>query len=585
MEVLPAEEQVVFTADLGSGTKTYLEYEDGVYKTRWNNGDQIFVLATNDAEGTWWYDTANIIEGVGTSTAKFAAGSHVKGENYYAFYGAAYYNSEGVFSPILQEYQHGPHYYNEEGTAEWGNNIDGFSFPMYAESTSTNFAFKNLCSILKVDLVGTDYIDNIVFTPNDTSIPVAGITDMIFTDNGPELTFRNDSTSIYRVCFYVRQTLNETTPVSCYISIPSQTYYGGFTLTINSNKGSMDVNVPGDETFERSQIRSLPTITYVNQEVNTWGLVGDQTNWDNDIVMTAVDQYQVLENVYLEAGSGFKFRANRNWEVNLGAVYGYESVNPNSVIELAYDGANISMTETGNYNIILDVENKLASFEKIQTEQPEYVECYSYDEVAALPDDTMVKVTGYVFVPYGRGFIMNIGDYYGNSILVYQGTDQSLYVPVMGNQISLLAKKVTYNNLPELKDIQYVEVIDNSQRDFGYNQYYNLYDPEVFSSIYIDRYEYVKYAGLLQQSGNYYNVTVEGVENRVGSIQYPLQDLTEYLDKKVSVEGWFIGFAGANGQYLQTVLRSITLCDDEASTEDVVPGEDIVITKSSLKIR
>ena len=47
VEVLPAEEQVIFTADLGVDTKTYLEYQDGVYKTRWSENDDIFLMAIN----------------------------------------------------------------------------------------------------------------------------------------------------------------------------------------------------------------------------------------------------------------------------------------------------------------------------------------------------------------------------------------------------------------------------------------------------------------------------------------------------------------------------------------------------------
>ena len=77
---------------------------------------------------------------------------------------------------------------------------------------------------------------------------------------------------------------------------------------------------------------------------------------------------------------------------------------------------------------------------------------------------------------------------------------------------------------------------------------------------------------------------MDGVTERIGSIEFPTQDLTEFLDKKVSVEGWFIGFA-SSGKYLKVVLRSIAFVDDDASTEDVVPGDDIVITKSEAMIR
>lgn len=574
VEVLPTEGQTVFTATLGADTKTYLEYQDGVYKTRWEADDQIFVLSTDSSDSTWWYDTPKLIEGAGTSTAKFAVGANVRGDKFYAYYGQAYYNSTGKFYPVLQQYQYRSYAYD--------NNLDGYYFPMYAESNTTSFAFKNLCSILKVDLVGTDYIDNVIFTPNDPTIPVAGEADLTFVDNEPVLTFPEDSLTSHEICFYVRQDLSETEPVSCYISIPPQTYTGGFTLKINSNTGSMDVVVKEDVTFERSQIRSVPTIKYENQETNTWGLVGEMTAWASDIEMTPDEEFQVIEEVYLEAGAEFKFRANCGWEVNLGAVAGYEAVAPDTVVSLAYDGSNMYVTETGYYSVYLNVVDLQVYFEKIDTE--EIVTCATYDEVAALPDDTMVMVQGFVLVPYGRGFVMNIGNYWNNCILVYQGTDQSMYTPVMGNEVALIARKTTYNNLPELTDIRSVEVLSDDQYDYGYNGYYNLYDPEAFLNFNLDSYAYVKFAGTLKKSGNYYNVEVDGVTERIGSIEFPTQDLTEFLDKKVSVEGWFIGFA-SSGKYLKVVLRSIAFVDDDASTEDVVPGDDIVITKSEAMIR
>lgn len=576
VEVLPAEEQTVFTANLGVDTKTYLEYQDGVYKTRWEGGDQIFVLSTDSSDSTWWYDTAKLIEGAGTSSAKFAVGSNVRGDHYYAYYGLAYFNGTGKFWPVLSEYQY--------GSASYDNNLDGYYFPMYAESNTTSFAFENLCSILKVDMVGTDYIDNVIFTPNDSTIPVAGNADLTFVDNDPVLTFPVDSLTSHRVCYYVRETLSETEPVSCYISIPPQTYTGGFTLTINSNTGSMEVKVSEDVTFERSQIRSVSTITYENQNTVTWGLVGSMTGWSEDIVMTPEEELQVLENVYLEDSYEFKFRANASWDVNIGAAYGNETLSLGTWNALEFNSGNMRVSETGYYNIFLDPSVPSVYIEKAESEEPEYVVCTSYDEVAALADSTNVMVQGFVFAPYGRGFVMNIGGSWNNCILVYQGTDQSYYTPVMGNIVTILAKKVTYNNLPELTDIQAIQVDSDQVEDYGYNGYYDLYDPVRFTEFKSDRYVYVKFAGTLKKSGNYYNVEVDGVTDRIGSIEFPTQDLTEFLDKKVSVEGWFIGFA-SSGKYLKVVLRSISLVDDDASTEDVVPGDDIVVTKSEARIR
>ena len=135
-------------------------------------------------------------------------------------------------------------------------------------------------------------------------------------------------------------------------------------------------------------------------------------------------------------------------------------IGTNDILPVIQDGGNFQVTTTGIYDIELDPVNGLASF--ICKES--YVECADYDTVASLSDNTKVSVTGYVVATYKRGFILNIGNNWRNTILVYQGTDQSMYQPVIGNQVTVLCEKVTYNNLPELKNISNITVIDAGER-------------------------------------------------------------------------------------------------------------------------
>ena len=576
VDVLPAEkEQVVFTAGLGVDTKTYLEYEEGVYKTRWSDGDQIFLFGTK-SDGSYEYETISIVEGAGTSEGTFAGS--VTAEKYFAFYGPGNVYQTGEWLVALQQYQYAPKLYDAETDEElYYDNISGdYYFPMYAESTTTSFNFQNLCAILKVGLTGTDYIDNVTLTPNDPTAFVSGRAWVELVDGEPVLEFV-DTLAYNSVCYYFRETLEETAVKNCYISIPPQTFKGGFKLTINSDKGLMEVNITDDITFERSQIRAIPEIKYVNEVSNVWGLVGTINDWGNsgapDIEMSCSQGLYYALNQYLEAGDEVKFRANGTWEVNLGA-----GADPNivsgEVMKLAFNGQNLIVTETGYYDIIVDVTSQLARFDLVE---PDYVECASYEEVAALEDGTKVLIQGFVMVPYGRGFVMNVGQYVDNSILVYQGTDQSLYTPVMGNIIQIIAEKTTFNNLPELHKIELVNVLDDQEYDYGYYYYYDLNTAEAFDNTEITAYKYVKFAGTLRYTGQYYNVEVEGA-NRVGSIEFPLEDLSPYYDQKVSVEGWFIGYTGA-GKYLKVVARKVELVDDSASTEDVIPGDDIAVAK------
>lgn len=570
VEVLPAvKEQVVFTAGLGADTKTYLEYEEGVYKTRWSEGDRIFLFGTN-SDSTYVYETISIVDGIGTSVGTFAG--TVEAENYFAMYGPGNVYAGGEWVVDLQQYQYSPKLYDEEAEKHmYVDNIEGNGyFPMYAQSSSTTLNFQNLCAILKVGLSGTDYIDNIVLTPNDPTAYVAGRALVELVDGEPQLNFYADSLGAHSVCYYLQETLDPAQVKNCYISIPPQTFQGGFKLTINSDKGSMEVNITDDITFERSQIRAIPEIKYVNQTTNTWGLIGSMTNWAEDIEMGYSQGLYYLAGQYLEAGDEVKFRANGSWDVNLGAGVNNQII-PGEVMELAFNSGNLIVTETGYYDIILDVANALVRFD---LQEPEYVECASYEEVAALADGTKVLIQGFVMVPYGRGFIMNVGQYVDNSILVYQGTDQSLYTPVMGNIIQIIAEKTTYNNLPELHKIELVNVLDDQEYDYGYKYYYDLNTAEAFDNTEITAYKYVKFAGTLRYTGQYYNVEVDGA-TRIGSIEYPIEDLSPYYDQKISVEGWFIGYTGA-GKYLKVVARKVELVDDSASTEDVIPGDDIL---------
>jgi hypothetical protein len=70
--------------------------------------------------------------------------------------------------------------------------------------------------------------------------------------------------------------------------------------------------------------------------------------------------------------------------------------------------------------------------------------------------------------------------------------------------------------------------------------------------------EYVSYNGTLAISGNYYNITIDGAETAIGSIQYPAEGLVDSaLDgQQVTVTGYFIGVS--SGKYFNTMATSVT---------------------------
>lgn len=568
----------IFTADLGPQTKTYLDFdaESGVYKTKWADRDGIIILA-RQSDGTVKRATGYLIDGIGTTSGKFA--SDISGEHYLAFYG--YYSnasnmSEGEILPFFQVEQYSRQSADSTGVTTVEKSFSDYAFPMYAESDSTVFQFKNLGGILKMSLTGTDYISSIYITSN-SGVKMSGASRIIMNGNGGFTTEMVDSLSRDYVRYVLNAELSETEATDCYIVLPPQTYTGGITIQINSVSGQMIKTISSDFTLERSQIRAIPAFEYKNEETYSWAVIGSMSNWSEDIPMEFADNVYKLNGINLTEGDEFKFRANGDWAFNLGGMYDPTPIGTDDTQKVIADGGNFQVTTTGTYDIVLDPVNGLVSF----ICKDSYVECADYDTVASLSDNTKVSVTGFVVATYKRGFILNIGNYWGNTILVYQGTDQSMYQPVIGNQVTVLCEKTTYNSLPELKNILGITVIDDGERNFMYDQYFDLTSSADFDSFYWDRYDYVKFAGTLENSGVYWNVNVEGATVHVGSIMFPDQDLTAFVGKKVLVGGWFCGFSGSNGKYLNIVLREISDESTDGSTEDITPGDDLPLDDST----
>ena len=560
----------IFTADLGPQTKTYLDFdaESGVYKTKWADGDGIIILASQ-SDGSFKGASGYLVDGIGTTSGKFA--SDISGEHYLAFYGyrsSASDLSKGEILPFFRVEQYSRQSTDSTGVMTVEKSFSDYAFPMYAESDSTVFQFKNLGGILKMSLTGTDYISSIYITSN-SGVKMSGGSRIIMNYNGGFTTEMVDSLSSDFVRYVLNAKLSETEATDCYIVLPPQTYTGGITIQINSVSGQMIKTISSDFTLERSQIRAIPAFEYRNEVTYSWGLVGSMTAWSEDIPMEFADDVYKLNDISLAEGDQFKFRANGSWAVNLGGVSMPTPIGTNDILPVIQDGGNFLITTTGTYDIVLDPVNGLASF----ICKDSFVECADYDSVASLSDNTKVSVTGVVVATYKRGFILNIGYYWGNTILVYQGTDQSMYKPVIGNQVTVLCEKIMYNGLPELTNISKITVIDAGERNYMYGQYFDLTSSADFDSFYWDRYDYVKFIGTLEYTGSYWNVNVDGATAHVGSIMFPDQDLTAFIGKKVLVGGWFCGFSG--NKYLNIVLREISESSTDGSTEDVTPGDDL----------
>ena len=85
-------------------------------------------------------------------------------------------------------------------------------------------------------------------------------------------------------------------------------------------------------------------------EAHSWGLIGDSTpsGWDNDtdMVWNYTNQTWEISSIPLTVGK-IKFRLNNGWDTNYGGSGG----------NLSLGGADISISEAGNYKIVMDIVN------------------------------------------------------------------------------------------------------------------------------------------------------------------------------------------------------------------------------------
>lgn len=547
----------LITANIGTDTKTYLEWNGDVFKTRWSENDYIFLIEERD--DSLVFERCPLVGGAGTSSATFA--SNLEVDTYLALYATDGNYSDGRLSVILPDSQ----YHASLGTNGKDNIID-FYYPMVAKSSTTTLDFYNLCSILKFSVVGDgEILYRVSITSNDQSEYLSGRGTVDFGTTVPTMSM-DEAVSVAYVNYYVHQVLSDT-PVECYVVLPAQVYESGFTIELYTDTGVMSLATGENVVLEQSKIHNVPQIEFAPQYEYTWGLVGEydwnqdgNTDWDSDITMTKEENFWVLRNQYLEAYSYFKFRCNGSWDVNLGGVIYYDEetgdnnyypyVNNREWKDLQSYGCDMQVCESGYYDICLDVENAKLYVELISTPEVEYVNCRSYDEITGLMNGTHVEVSGIVVAEYQLGFVLGIEGKTDDCILVYQNSDKSLYDAVIGNYVTVYAEKGVYysDGQAELTNIVDIRVVDSSEVNPDCRPWYEISDAQSlydFHDFYMGYCRYVKVRGYLTAGdSNRYYIKVPGCEDLPVVVLRPLSDLSAYVGSDVVMEGFFIGMSG-----------------------------------------
>lgn len=155
-------------------------------------------------------------------------------------------------------------------------------------------------------------------------------------------------------------------------------------------------------------------------------------------------------------------------------------------------------------------------------------------------------------------------------------SDGSKAVYVYGNQVAevnvgdkvvISASKTVYNGVHELEKVTEVEI-----KSTGNSVVYPLAKDITAEAATFEATEavFVSISGTLNISGNYYNLALEGLEDKMGSIVYPIESLgaADYNEKAIKVTGYYNGLSGG-GKYINVIAVKIEEPSQGGSGSDV----------------
>ena len=226
-----------FTATIEDEGATRTTYNATTHKAEWVEGEAISVDGNN-------YTAAS----TGASTT--FTGSGATGTTHHAYFPASLYNSGTPTLPATQTYTAGE-----------------FNMPMYAESTTTEFTFKNLCAVLAVKVTSAD-----ITTLKSIRVKADKALSGAFTvsESKAVLSDPSDNTKTVELVSSSALTL-DATGTTFYIAIPAQDYaYLNIYLSAdgtNYKEAMATKKVSGLGTIARS---AMYNIDYVNNAVQLW---------------------------------------------------------------------------------------------------------------------------------------------------------------------------------------------------------------------------------------------------------------------------------------------------------------------------
>ena len=223
-------EKMIFTATIDNGAKTQINGYDQV----WNTGDEVsinggkFTVTPKAGDESW-------------ATFEGQTVTPDEGGMYKAIFPSSLYNGNVYELPATQTYD--------------GNNLSGVN-PLYAESTTQELVFHNICALMKLNLKGTTGSEKVTKIEVTANEPLSGVFQI---EDNKAVFGRNQKSGALTLDCGEGATLS-TEGTAFYIAIPEGAYTG-LTFTVTSDGGTWtykanedgSISVAANNLYESTQ--------------------------------------------------------------------------------------------------------------------------------------------------------------------------------------------------------------------------------------------------------------------------------------------------------------------------------------------
>lgn len=396
VEQVPADSVVSFEASVdGADTKVAL---DGKV-SKWESGD---VITLHNGTTGYAFSTTD----AGTKAIFSYDGNDFTGEKFMAVYPSGNYTADveaKTVTAAIPTYQ-----------PSRENNFSVGAVPSVAYTETQSLAFKNVASLLKFTVKGTN-VKGLVFYGHNNEAVSGNVLVSLNDDNtiksvtAQETTITENDVTETKFVTWAKvwaQTddycFNEG--VTYYLAVVPQNFEKGFSVQLEiDGVGTKDVKkLETAYELKPNTIVDLGELEYVAAPVTelVWGVCGTMTNWadGSDLTMTLEGDWYVAKEVTLTSGDKFKFRANGSWDENRGLEED-GAVAESAEVKVCKDGKDIAVASSAVYDLYLSKDASLMKAVKVGDIEAD-VDATAYGLVGSFQAPTTWDVANPVAMEY-----------------------------------------------------------------------------------------------------------------------------------------------------------------------------------------